>query len=179
MTYHQAGRIAIAKRILGWVIFIPAFISTLISLLKFLDLHHDKDDGINAVMRDFIHVMIDVARYNTPFLNGFWNGSPTLSFNGGGSIGFWIIFILIFVGLAFQASGARMWRQYRYVREGIEDRLILEKARGEEGQSRQALENRVVMPHHTIFLQIFPLYILPVIIVIVSYFIFKLVGFIH
>ncbi|MGG5839099.1 YniB family protein, partial [Huaxiibacter chinensis] len=29
MTYQQAGRIAILKRIAGWVIFIPAVISTL------------------------------------------------------------------------------------------------------------------------------------------------------
>ncbi|MGK3445190.1 YniB family protein [Escherichia coli] len=36
MTYQQAGRIAVLKRILGWVIFIPALISTLISLLKFM-----------------------------------------------------------------------------------------------------------------------------------------------
>ncbi|OON41266.1 hypothetical protein BTJ39_04690 [Izhakiella australiensis] len=179
MTYQQAGKIAIAKRILGWVIFIPAFLSTLISLLKFLDLQHDKREGINAVMQDFVHVMIDVARFNTPFLNSLWSSSPTPNFNGGSNIGFWIIFILIFIGLALQASGARMWRQYRYIREGIEDRLILEKARGEEGHSRQELENKIVMPHHTIFLQIFPLYILPIIIVVAGYFILKLVGFIH
>ncbi len=37
MTYQQAGRIAVLKRILGWVIFIPALISTLISLLKFMN----------------------------------------------------------------------------------------------------------------------------------------------
>ncbi|PIJ51855.1 hypothetical protein BL250_06165 [Erwinia sp. OLTSP20] len=179
MTYQQAGRVAIAKRILGWVIFIPAFLSTLISLLKFLDLSHDKREGINAVMQDFMHVMIDMARFNTTFLNGLWNGSPTPDFNGGSNVVFWIIYILIFVGLALQASGARMWRQYRHIREGIEDRLILEKARGEEGQSRQALESKIVMPHHTFFLQIFPLYILPVIIVVAGYFILRLAGYIH
>ena len=36
MTYQQAGRIAVLKRVMGWVIFIPAFISTLISVLKFM-----------------------------------------------------------------------------------------------------------------------------------------------
>ncbi|EPA6047745.1 hypothetical protein ACLLYC_004858, partial [Salmonella enterica] len=29
MTYQQAGRIAILKRVVGWVIFIPALLSTL------------------------------------------------------------------------------------------------------------------------------------------------------
>lgn len=37
MTYQQAGRVAIGKRILGWIIFIPALISTLISLMVFLE----------------------------------------------------------------------------------------------------------------------------------------------
>jgi hypothetical protein len=31
MTYQQAGRIAVLKRLAGWVIFIPALISTLVS----------------------------------------------------------------------------------------------------------------------------------------------------
>ncbi|ETJ39991.1 hypothetical protein Q604_UNBC06116G0001, partial [human gut metagenome] len=57
MTYQQAGRIAVLKRILGWVIFIPALISTLISLLKFMNTRQENQEGINAVMLDFTHVM--------------------------------------------------------------------------------------------------------------------------
>lgn len=57
MTYQQAGRIAVLKRILGWVIFIPALISTLISLLKFMNTRQENKEGINAVMLDFTHVM--------------------------------------------------------------------------------------------------------------------------
>lgn len=48
-------------------------------------------------------------------------------FSGSLNIGFWLIFILIFVGLAMQDSGARMSRQSRFLREGVEDQLILEK----------------------------------------------------
>ncbi len=73
---------------------------------------------------------------------------------------FWVIFILIFVGLALQDSGARMSRQARFLREGVEDQLILEKAKGEEGLTREQIESRIVVPHHTIFLQFFSLYIL-------------------
>jgi hypothetical protein len=40
MTYQQAGRIAALKRILG--LFIPAVISTLISVLKFMYEHSEK-----------------------------------------------------------------------------------------------------------------------------------------
>lgn len=113
MTYQQAGRIAILKRVVGWVIFIPALLSTLISVLKFMYAHSEKQEGINAVMLDFTHVMIDMMRVNTPFLN-VWYNSPTPNFQGSLNIGFWLIFILIFVGLAMQDSGARMSRQSRF-----------------------------------------------------------------
>lgn len=138
----------------------------------------EKRDGINAVMQDFSHVMIDMIRFNTGFLRTFWENSPVPDFNHGSNITFWIIYILIFVGLALQASGARMWRQSRHLREGIEDQLILENAKGPEGRSRQQLEERIVVPRHTIFLQIFPLYVLPIIIVVAGYFLLKLLGFI-
>lgn len=177
MTYQQAGRIAILKRVVGWVIFIPALLSTLISVLKFMYAHSEKQEGINAVMLDFTHVMIDMMRVNTPFLNVFWYNSPTPNFQGNLNIGFWLIFILIFVGLAMQDSGARMSRQSRFLREGVEDQLILEKAKGAEGLTREHIESRIVVPHHTIFLQFFPLYILPVIIIVLGYFFFSLLGF--
>lgn len=179
MTYQQAGRVAIIKRIVGWIIFIPALLSTLISLLGFLEKSREQREGINAVMQDFAHVMIDMIRFNTGFLSGFWANSPIPDFNQGANVLFWIIYALIFVGLALQASGARMWRQTRFLRESLEDQMILEKARGTEGQSREQLEEKIVVPRHTIFLQIFPLYILPVIIIVAGYFVLKLAGFIY
>lgn len=177
MTYQQAGRIAVLKRLVGWVIFIPALISTLVSVLKFMYAHSEKQEGINAVMLDFAHVMIDMMRVNTPFLNLFWYNSPTPDFQSGLNLVFWLIFILIFIGLAMQDSGARMSRQARFLREGVEDQLILEQAKGSEGLSREHIESRIVVPYHTIFLQIFPLYILPVIVIVIGYFFFSLLGF--
>ncbi|MFP1452136.1 YniB family protein [Escherichia coli] len=34
---------------------------------------------------------------------------------------------------------------------------MLEKAKGEEGLTREQIESRIVVPHHTIFLQFFSL----------------------
>jgi hypothetical protein len=110
-------------------------------------------------------------------LNVFWFNSPTPDFHQQLNIGFWVIYALIFVALALQASGARMSRQTRFLREGVEDQLILEQAKGPEGMSREQIESRIVVPRHTIFLQIFPLYILPVIIIVAGYFFFSLLGF--
>ncbi|MFK3662839.1 YniB family protein [Scandinavium sp. NPDC088450] len=177
MTYQQAGRIAILKRILGWVIFIPAVISTLISVFKFMFEHSEKQPGIDAVMLDFAHVMIEMIRFNTPFLNFFWYNSPLPDFHHSLNISFWIIFALIFVGLALQGSGARMSRQAKFLKEGVQDQMILEKAKGPEGLTKEQIEAKIVVPHHTILLQIFPLYVLPVIVIVAGYFFFKLLGF--
>lgn len=46
MTYQQAGRIAVIKRILGWVIFIPSVLSTLISVLKFMYEHSERNPAL-------------------------------------------------------------------------------------------------------------------------------------
>ncbi|TCV99714.1 YniB family protein [Biostraticola tofi] len=181
MTYQQAGRLAVIKRLAGWIIFIPALLSTLISLLKFIYQYSVPDKGINAVMADFFHVIIDMLRFNTSFLNVFWYNSPEPDFKTSlfaGNMAFWLIFMLMFIGLALQSSGARMSRQVRHIREGVEDHMILEQAKGSNGQSRAEIENKIVMPRHTILLQIFPLYILPIIIAVIGYFAFKLLGFI-
>ncbi len=176
MTYQQAGNIAILKRVAGWVIFIPALLSTIISMLGFMYKHSEKRPGIDAVLLDFVHLMVDMVKFNTPFLQVFWQNSPVPEFHGGANVGFWLIYILIFVGIALQASGARMWRQSRHIKEGIEDQLILEQTKGSEGRTRAQLEERIHIPRHTILLQIFPLYILPIIIAIAGYFILKLLG---
>lgn len=179
MTYQQAGRVAVIKRIAGWLVFIPALLSTLISIINFAYAYSQKETGINAVMLDFIRVMTDMARFNTPVLDIFWFNSPVPNPDQGFSAAntmFFIIYMLIFVGLSLQASGARMSRQVRHIREGIEDQMILEKAKGSEGRSRQQLEAKIVLPHHTIFLQFFTLYILPLVIGVLGYFVIKLLG---
>jgi hypothetical protein len=69
-----------------------------------------------------------------------------------------------------------MRRQTRLIREGLEAQLILEKAKGDEGLTREQIESRIVVPNHTIFLQIFTLYVLPVLMIIAGYFLFSLLG---
>jgi len=178
MTYQQASGIAIVKRLLGWLLFILALLSTLISILKFMYQHSEKQAGINAVMLDFIHVMIDMVRFNTPFLNVFWFNSPLPDFQQQSNILFWCIFALIFIGLAMKESGARMARQVKFVRENVQDSLIIEQAKGAEGLTKAELYAKINVPNHTLFLQIFPLYILPVVVLVAGYFCFRLLGFI-
>ncbi len=180
MTYQQAGRIATIKRISGWVVFIPALLSTLVSLINFVHWYSGKSKTISAVIRDLVNLMIDVTRFNTGFLNMFWHYSPVPDADRLFSVAnfmFLIIYLLIFIGAALQITGARMARQLERIREGIEDQIILEQAKGNESDDvREQLEERMVLPHHSIFSQYFTLYILPVVCGIVIYLILDFSG---
>ena len=47
----------------------------------------------------------------------------------------------------------------------------------ESSLTREQISERVVVPRHTILVQYFPLYVLPVIIIVLGYFFFSLLGF--
>ncbi len=177
MNYQQTGRIAIGKRIAGWVIFIPALVSTLVSVMNFLFIHSDKQPGIDAVLSDFIHVMINMVKFNTSFLDFFWQNSPVPDFRNQSNVLFWVIFAFIFIGLALQASGARMWRQATFLKENIEDQLIIEQAKELGGLTREQLKNKLQTRNHSVFRQYFELYILPVIVIVAGYFVLQIAGF--
>lgn len=70
--------------------------------------HSEKQPGIDAVMLDFVHVIVDMLRFNTPFLNVFWHNSPVPEFNGQMNLGFWLIYILILSGWRWSRQ-ARGW----------------------------------------------------------------------
>jgi len=181
MTHQQGGRIAILKRILGWVIFIAALLSTLTSVLNFVYENSKSTSGINAVILDFAHVMVDMVRFNTPFLNIFWYNAPLPVLGAGitfANIMFVIIYWLIFVGIALQASGVKMSQQVKRIRENVQDQLIMEQTKDGEKRTREAIESRIDVPNSPIYKQYFPLFILPIIIAVVAYFVLKLTGII-
>ncbi|WP_340616344.1 YniB family protein [Xenorhabdus entomophaga] len=178
MTYQQAGYVAIAKRILGWIIFVPAFLSTLVSVINLAWQHSSKGEGISAVLNDFLKMMADMIKFNTSFLDFFWKHSPTpdrIAGITGENISFFIIYILMFVGLAMSASGLRMYRQFKFIKEHIEDQMVLEQAK-ESGITKEELEAKIKFPRHSLFSQIFTLYISPIIIGAIAYFLSKLLG---
>ncbi|PHM45722.1 membrane protein [Xenorhabdus mauleonii] len=178
MGYLQARYVAIAKRILGWVIFVPAFLSTFVSVVNLAWQHGLKGDGINAVFNDFIKMMAEMIKFNTPFLDFFWKNSPTpdrVMGMTGVNISFIIIYFLMFVGLAMSASGLRMYRQFKYIKEHIEDQMLLEDAK-ENGMTKEQLIEKIKFPRHSLFNQIFTLYISPIIIGAIAYFLSRLLG---
>lgn len=74
------------------------------------------------------------------------------------------------------ASGQRIYRQVKFIRENIEDQLIIEKAKGNDSLTREQIELKIKLPRHTLFSQIYILYISPVIIGAIFYFLLKILG---
>ncbi|SFN42430.1 YniB family protein [Xenorhabdus japonica] len=167
MTYQQAGYVALAKRILGWIIFVSAFLSTFASVINLAWQHGVKGggvkcDSINAVLNDFLKMMTEMIKFNTPFLDFFGSILQPLIILlelQGGNISFLVIYILMFVGLAMNASDLRMYRQFRFIKERIEDQMILEHAKESE-RTKEQLEAKIKFPRHSLIQSDFyPLYI--------------------
>ncbi|MBC8951234.1 YniB family protein [Xenorhabdus sp. TS4] len=188
-TYLQAGYVAIAKRILGWIIFVPSLLSTFVSVINLVAGQHGvkgdgvKSDGVggggvNAVLNDFLQMMTEMIKFNTPFLDFFWKHSPIpdrVAEITGENISFFVIYMLMFVGLAMSASGLRMYRQFKFIKERIEDQMVFEHAQ-ESGVTKEQLKAKIAFPSHSLFSQIFILYISPIIIGAIAYFLFKFLG---
>lgn len=165
MTHHQASAVALIKRITGIVIFIPALISTVISVLKYLIEPKANMQEMTATIMDFLQVIIKIARQYTSILESFWVNSPVpdiSNWSSNNTIWFIVIFMLMFVGLALSASGARLAKRIYHVREGVAERAILEGMNGEQARSRQELEKLISIPNTSIFAQVGQLYVAPV-----------------
>ncbi|WP_241648749.1 YniB family protein [Rosenbergiella collisarenosi] len=168
MTLTQARNNATMKKGVGWIIFILSTLSTAISLLNYLSTQRDKLAGVNAVLADFVRVIVDMIRFNTRFLDVFWHHSPVPNFIDSTNVTFWLIFFLIFFGMALNAAGSRQWRQYRYVKEQLEDQRVVDRAQG-EGKAVEHNAPRVMLTSQNPFRQYYLLYILPIIVVVIGY----------
>lgn len=171
MTRRQAHYVSVAKRILGWLIFIPVLISTLISMMKYIANYPYGETEVARLIMDFAKALIDMLQDHTRFFQFFWNYSPLPDFHHQSNFLFWIIYALIFIAMALQASGARMSRQLRLLRENLEAQLIIERAKGEQGLDCAQLDAKIEIANHCLLRQVFVLYILPVLIIVAGYFV--------
>lgn len=169
MTLVQARNYAVIKKAVGWIIFLLAFISTTVSLLGFFREYTSTIASVNPVLADIIRVIVDMLKFNTPFLQPFWQASPLPTFPNWGGLGFWLIYIVVFFGLALNAAGSRQWRQYINVREQLEDKKIIAQAQSVPHAAESEAASRVNLPNHSPFRQYYLLYVLPIICVAVGY----------
>ncbi len=179
MNFQEAKSKALFKKIVGVVIASPAIISTAISVLKML--YFRLDDGTafgGAIARPFKQ-LVQFIYENTHLLNLFWQHSPTpdlADLPHRQNLYFFAVYVLIFVGLAYFASGRKLSRRLRKISQKIEDQLIEESIKGAGGQNRQQIEESIEVPSSTIFSQLHQLYLAPVITAVAGAIILKLLG---
>ena len=178
MNFHEAAKVGVIKQVLGWIISLLAGISTFISLLKFLSIHGEKK-GPTAVVTDFIDLFTNMLQHNTQFLQLFWHYSPAPVVAGSFNVGFWLIYLLIFLGLALQGAGARMWRQSRFIKEKIEDMLIIEAAKPGGRLSKQQLTQQLRLPNHPFYRQYYRIILLPAVMVIILLVLLNFAGLLN
>ena len=110
MNFQEAKGKSITKKIIGIVIAVPAIISTFISILKVFYFRIDDGSQIGgAIARPFKQLVFFIYE-KTQALNFFWNNSPTPNhaiISEPHNIYFIVIYLIIFVGFAFYASGKK------------------------------------------------------------------------
>lgn len=181
MKYQTARILAFLKLIIGWVLFVPCLLWTTAGSLKFLLAYttsvKDVEEGTKAFVIDFLNLMMNMVESNVkdmPFIGFYWNSAATPKlgngFLGGENMLFMVMFWGIFLGLAFMQSSERLFRQLKNIRQGLDDLMVIENSRGEDARSRAELMDKLKLKHHSIFLQFFPLYIFPIVIIVVVHY---------
>ena len=179
MNFKDAKNKSIRKRVLGATIIIPAFISCGISFLKMI--YYRLDDGTqlgSAIARPFKE-LIGLIHQNTPYLNFFWKNSPIpdhLNLPDLQNLYFLATYLLIFIGFAFYASGAKLSSRLAKISEKIENQLIEESIKGAGARSREDIERSTEIPSNSIFSQIHQLYLAPVVTGLIGALLIKILG---
>ncbi|SES77496.1 YniB family protein [Thorsellia anophelis] len=191
MTYQLARTLAYVKLVSGWLIFTVCLLWTTCGALQSL-LAYSKvtttasganEEGNIAFIIGIIQSVIatletSLAKMN--FIGFYWSTAPTPTighgFFGDGNFSFFIVFWGMFLGMALVQSSDKLFRQVRNVKQTVESLLLIESARGETVQSRDELISQLKLRHHSVFVQYFPLYIFPIIIIAIINFALGFLG---
>jgi hypothetical protein len=171
VTYKEALTKSRLKRIVGIVIVVIAFVSTVVSLLRML--YFGLDDGPNlgtVFARPFKNLVILVHK-NTQFLDFFWSYSPTPSLaniSDSENIKFGVVYLSCFFGAALYASGNKLAMRLRNIDERIENQFIEESISGQRVRTREEIRASAEIPNSSIFTQIHQLYFAPVVTTIIG-----------
>ena len=140
------------------------------------------DDGtqLGGMIGRPLKMLVSWTYDNTQqYIGWFWRHSPTPDIaniwnpeNGY----FLVAYFLIFIGMAFWASGGRLADRLCDVNKKIEDQIIVESIRGEKARSREQMQKETEIPRHSIFLQFHQLYLAPIIVGIILAMLIKLLG---
>lgn len=165
---------------IGLFVFIPSFMSTIISLLKMF--YFKLSDGSRfgeAIAAPFKHIVSSIYTHTSPWLDFFWNNSPTpdpQAISSSESISTFIIYGVIFIGMAFIGSGKKKINKILEINEAIDKQMLKDSIQGHRSRPRSEIENSEEISSEKFFTQFHTLYLAPVITGIVIVILTKLLG---
>jgi len=171
MTYRQALKQSIVKRITGFIIFIFGIVSTSISLLRMLYFNFNDSTTFGNALSNIFQKLVYIIYENTQFLSIFWKNCPTPNLsqlNNQENIYFLFLYLSIFIGVALYTSGKKLAIRLKIINKSIENQLIHESIKGDRARTRQEIEETIPVERSSLFTQVHQLYLAPLVVAIIS-----------
>ncbi|ELV7510467.1 hypothetical protein QMU95_003913 [Aeromonas veronii] len=171
---------AFIEIMIGIFIFVPSCMSTIISFLKMF--YFRLSDGSrfgDAIAAPFKSIVSYIYTNTTPWLDFFWNNSPTPdphAISSSESISTFVIYGVIFIGMAFISSGKKKVIKILKINEAIDEQMLKESLEGRRQRPRSEIERTVDIPSEKFFTQFHTLYIAPIVTGIIIAILTKFVG---
>jgi len=179
MTYQQALKQSILKRITGFIIFVFAILSTSISFLRMLYFNFDDGSVFGNALSKLFQKLVYAIYENTQFLSIFWDNCPTPSLNqinNQENIYFLFLYLSIFVGAALYSSGKKLSTRLKNINKSIENQLIHESIKGTRARTRQEIEESIPVERSSFFAQAHQLYLAPLAVAVIAGILLKVSG---
>jgi hypothetical protein len=179
VNFKGAKNKSIRSRVLGAAIIGPAIISSSVSFLKIIYYRLDDGTRLGSIIAQPFKDLTSWVYQNTPYLNFFWENSPVpdhLNLSNMQNFYFLAIYLLVFIGFAFYASGTKLSSRLATINEKIENQLIEESIKGAGARSREDIERSTEIASNSIFSQIHQLYLAPVVTGVVGAALIKILG---
>lgn len=171
---------ACVEIVIGMLIFLPSSISTIVSFLKMFYFRLSDGSRIGeAIAAPFKNIVYYIYTNTSPWLNFFWDNSPTPdphAISSSESISTFVIYGIIFIGMAFIGSGKKKIMKIIRINEAIDEQMLKDSLEGRHQRARDEIERSVDIPSDKFFTQFHTLYIAPIVTGIVIAIITKLVG---
>lgn len=179
MTYDEAKKKILIKWLVGAPVVIAASLSCAVSALKMFYFGLDSGNQLSNAIALPIKRLVYLIYEKTHFLEFFWNHSPIPTpkeLFANSNISFFVIYLCIFLGMAFVGSARSLSARLAEIDKEIENELIRESVKGNAPRRRQEIQERVSVPKPGWLSQFHSLYLAPVAVGVVVAVIAKLFG---
>ncbi len=179
MNFQEAKKKYLLYRLIGVLIIVPSVISTVISFLKMIYFRLDDGTQFGFALAQPFKKMVAYVYQNTDFLVLFWENSPIpnhMNIPEPQNIPFILIYLTVFVGIAFWGTGTGLSRRLRKIRKKIEDQVIEESIKGSAARTHAEISETVVIPSNGMFSETHKLYLAPIIVTVIGAILVKVLG---